>query len=52
MASGPRNPGPTPHGGGGRQVLKQFFEDYGWIILLILAILGWALFLFKSLGWF
>jgi len=45
------HPGPTPHGGH-KTGFKQFLEDYGWIILLILALAGWGLFIAKALGYF
>jgi hypothetical protein len=39
-------PGRTPHSGI-TGVFIQFLQDYGWIILLILALLGWGLFIAK-----
>jgi hypothetical protein len=41
----------TPHPGGVVTTF-QILKDYGWIVLLILALLGWGLFIAKSLGYF
>jgi hypothetical protein len=42
-----RQPGPTPHGGFGGRFL-QILKDFGWIILLLLALLGWGLYLYNA----
>ncbi len=46
-----RQPGPTPHGGGATTIW-QFLTDHGWIILLLLALLGWGLFIAKLMQLF
>jgi len=46
-----RQPGPTPHGGGFGGIF-QLLKDYGWIIPLLLALLGWGLFIAKLLQLF
>jgi hypothetical protein len=52
-----RQPGPTPGGGrfrGFLQKLKEAIEEHApilWIVLLILALLGWILFILSYLGY-
>ncbi len=54
--SNKRQPGPTPGGGrahGILQKLKEILDDHGpivFIILLILALLGWLLFILSYFG--